>query len=371
MRLKQRSCVQEPSPPHLGGIFTKAVHGAQKMHDGLGSVNMPIYQTSTFRFKDVEHGRAAFAGEVDDFVYTRINNPTVRELEQTLAVLENGAECICTSSGMGAVNTVFFALLGQGKHVVCHQTVYGPSRSVLEGHFSRFGVEVSFVDTTKVAEVVSAIKDNTVLIYLESPANPTVDVSDIRGITEAAQANSIPVCVDNTFLGPALQTPLDLGADIVLHSMTKSINGHADVVAGALYHLCMTCIHVSMQACTPTLKNRYTCTPGLTHTGKDTRTDTYQPFNIYTHTRMHTHIRMHCDQRHGDGFQTEASDDHARLLPGSQRRCVTCCAACVRHTNFTARVRDTRGTHSMRLRRICLSMLERHVCYSMRRRHPC
>ena len=128
MRLKQRGCVQEPSPTHLGGIFTKAVHGAQKMHDGLGSVNMPIYQTSTFRFKDVEHGRAAFAGEVDDFVYTRINNPTVRELEQTLAVLENGAECICTSSGVESRSVfsclIFFieyfaALVRDGKMRAC------------------------------------------------------------------------------------------------------------------------------------------------------------------------------------------------------------------------------------------------------------
>jgi len=195
---------------------------------------MPIYQTSTFRFKDTEHGAACFAGETDDFIYTRINNPTVRELEQTLAMLEKGEECICTSSGMGAVNVVFFGLLSRGKHVICHETVYGPSRSVLEAHYTRFGVDVSFVDTSNVLDVEAAIKDNTALVYLESPANPTVTVSDIPAICKVAKDKGVLVCVDNTFLGPCLQTPLDFGADIVINSLTKGINGHADVVAGCL-----------------------------------------------------------------------------------------------------------------------------------------
>jgi cystathionine beta-lyase/cystathionine gamma-synthase len=133
-----------------------------------------------------------------------------------------------------AVNVVFFGLLSRGKHVICHETVYGPSRSVLEAHYTRFGVDVSFVDTSKVQDVEAAIKDNTVLIYLESPANPTVTVSDIPAICKVAQDKGVRVCVDNTFLGPCLQTPLDFGADIVINSLTKSINGHADVVAGCL-----------------------------------------------------------------------------------------------------------------------------------------
>lgn len=122
----------------------------------------------------------------------------------------------------------------QGKHVICHETVYGPSRVALETKYSQFGVQVSFVDTSNVEEISAAIKDNTVLIYLETPANPTVTISDIPEICKLAKSKGIPVCVDNTFLGPALQNPLELGADIVLHSMTKSINGHADCIAGCI-----------------------------------------------------------------------------------------------------------------------------------------
>jgi len=195
---------------------------------------MPIYQTSTFKFDSADHGAKCFAGESDGFIYTRINNPTVRDLEQTLALLENGYDGICTSSGMGAVNVVYMTFLGQGKHIVCHKTVYGPSRSVLEQQWSRFGVEMSFVDTSDFEAVKGAIKDNTALIYLESPANPTVSVSDIPAIAKLGKEHGIPVCVDNTFCGPYLQTPLDLGADIVLHSLTKSINGHADIVGGVI-----------------------------------------------------------------------------------------------------------------------------------------
>jgi len=218
----------------MQGFATKAVHGTQALKDELGSVIMPIYQTSTFRFKSAEHGAACFAGEVDDFIYTRINNPTVRELEQTLAILEEGAETICTSSGMAAVNVVFFGLLSKGSHVICHETCYGPSRSVLEAHYARFGVEASFVDTCDVAAVEAAVKPNTVLLYLETPSNPTVSVADLPALSQVAKLHNLTLCVDNTFLGPALQTPLTFGADIVLHSMTKSINGHADVVAGCI-----------------------------------------------------------------------------------------------------------------------------------------
>jgi len=135
---------------------------------------------------------------------------------------------------MAAVNVVFFALLSQGKHVICHETVYGPSRSVLEAQYTRFGVQVTFVDTSNTTLVKEAIQDNTVLIYLESPANPTISVADLPEISKIAKEHDITLCVDNTFLGPALQLPLDFGADIVIHSLTKSINGHADVVAGCI-----------------------------------------------------------------------------------------------------------------------------------------
>mmetsp|Transcript_14201 Transcript_14201/g.35649 ORF Transcript_14201/g.35649 Transcript_14201/m.35649 type:complete len:445 (-) Transcript_14201:20-1354(-) len=214
---------------------TVLVHGAGKTVDKLGSVNMPIYQTSTFRFDSAEHGASCFAGEADGYIYSRIDNPTVRELEQAVAALEHGHGAIATSSGMGAVNVVYMALLAAGRHVVCHKTVYGPSRSLLENTMAKsFGVEASFVDTCDLKAVEAAIRPNTALVYLESPANPTIAISDIEKVSELAHSVGALVCVDNTFCSPYLQTPLDLGADVALHSLTKSINGHADVVGGMI-----------------------------------------------------------------------------------------------------------------------------------------
>jgi methionine-gamma-lyase len=126
------------------------------------------------------------------------------------------------------------AYLGAGKHIVSHNSVYGPARGLIEGYFSKFGVESTYIDTTDLEQVKSAIRPNTALIYLESPANPTIGISDIPAICEIARAHGIPVCVDNTFCSPYLQNPLDLGADIVLHSLTKFLNGHADIVGGVI-----------------------------------------------------------------------------------------------------------------------------------------
>jgi len=159
----------------------------------------------------------------------------VRELEEAVAALEHGYDGIATSSGMGAVNVVYMAILAAGKHAVCHKTVYGPSRSLLENTMAKnFGVEASFVDTCDIQVVKDSIRPNTALVYLETPANPTVAISDIEAICDLAHAAGALVCVDNTFCSPYLQTPLTLGADIVIHSLTKSINGHADVVGGMI-----------------------------------------------------------------------------------------------------------------------------------------
>jgi methionine-gamma-lyase len=135
---------------------------------------------------------------------------------------------------MGAVTTVYMACLGAGMHMVGHNAVYGPSRVVAEGLFAKFGVESTWVDTSDLQNVIDAVKPNTKLIYLETPANPTMGISDIEAISNFAHSKGIIVCVDNTFCSPYLQRPLDLGADIVLHSMTKFINGHADIVGGII-----------------------------------------------------------------------------------------------------------------------------------------
>lgn len=213
------------------GFNSLAVH-AGGFEDPLGSAVTPIYQTSTFKFENAEHGAKCFSGEEKGYIYTRIGNPTIEELENSVAVLEGGFGGIATSSGMAAVNTVYLAYLASGKHLVAHNSLYGPSRAIMESLYPRFGVESSFIDATNIENVRKAIKPNTSLIYLETPANPTIGLTDIAAIAALAHEHNIPVCVDNTFCSPYLQKPLDLGADIVLHSMTKFINGHADIVAG-------------------------------------------------------------------------------------------------------------------------------------------
>ncbi|MEG1572035.1 MAG: PLP-dependent aspartate aminotransferase family protein [Bacteroidales bacterium] len=217
--------------PKKLGFNSKLIHGVS-IDDSYGNVNIPIHQASTFRFKSAEHGAACFAGEEDGFIYTRIGNPTIGALEKMLADLENGFGGIACGSGMGAVSVIYFALLSKGDHVVSSAAVYGPSRVLLEQQLSRFGVESTFVDTSKIEDVKAAIRPNTKLIYVETPANPTMDIADISAIAALAHEHKCLFAVDNTFCSPYLQKPLDLGADIVFHSMTKFINGHADIVAG-------------------------------------------------------------------------------------------------------------------------------------------
>lgn len=217
----------------MSGFNTRAVHGGSNP-DNLLSAVTPIYQTSTFAFHDADHGARCFAGEDDGYIYTRLGNPTIRDLEQSVALLEGGFDGIATSSGMGAVNTVYQGLLSAGDHMIGHDALYGPSRAVMEGHYKRFGVQSTFVDATDIKQIEEAIRPETKLILLESPANPTIGITDIRAVSELAHKHNIIVCVDNTFCSPYLQKPLELGADIVLHSMTKFINGHADVVAGMI-----------------------------------------------------------------------------------------------------------------------------------------
>ena len=202
--------------------------------DPLGSAVTPIYQSSTFKFRNADHGAQCFTGESDGYIYTRIGNPTIKELENTMAILENGYGGIGTSSGMGAVNTVYMTYLGAGSHIICHEAVYGPSRVILETTYSRFGVESTLVDTTNLDEVRKAFRPNTKLLFTETPANPTMGISDLAALAELAHAHGVPMAVDNTFCSPYLQKPLDLGADVVVHSMTKFINGHADIVAGMI-----------------------------------------------------------------------------------------------------------------------------------------
>ena len=215
------------------GFDTKLVH-AGDFHDEFGSAVTPIYQTSTFSFKNAQHGADLFAGKEKGYIYTRIGNPTIDALENKLAELENGYRGVVLASGMAAVSTLYTALLKQGDHMISTGAVYGPSRAVMESIFADFGVESTYTDTSVMENIEKAIQSNTKLLYLETPANPTIQLTDIKKACEIAHKHNILVCVDNTFSSPVLQKPLDLGADIVLHSLTKFINGHADIVGGAL-----------------------------------------------------------------------------------------------------------------------------------------
>jgi len=215
------------------GFNTKLIH-AGAFEDEFGSATVPIYQTSTFKFRDAQHGADCFSGKSDGYIYTRIANPTIRAFERNIAELENGYDGIATSSGMAAINSVLMALLEAGTHIVSTGAVYGPVRGLLEQDYSRFQVNATFVNTADHEKILAAIRPNTKVLYIETPANPTMDISDIRICAEIARAHHLILVVDNTFCSPFLQKPLNFGADVVLHSITKFINGHADIVGGGV-----------------------------------------------------------------------------------------------------------------------------------------
>jgi len=218
----------------MSGIDTKAIHGGLKPSDHRSAVSVPIYQTSTFAFPTAEEGAARFAGKSAGPIYTRMGNPTVQALEQCVAELENGCGAVASATGMAAISTVLLALLRQGDHVVGTLPLYGATRRIIEKSLSRFGITSTFVAATDLKALERALRPETRLIFVETPANPTLDLVDLAGAVAIARAAAVPLVVDNTFAGPKLQRPIDLGADIVLHSMTKSLNGHSDVIAGVV-----------------------------------------------------------------------------------------------------------------------------------------
>jgi len=226
----------EHAPAHnlVGCRFSTRLVHPHAAADPYGAVNVPVYQSSTFAFRNAAHGADLFAGKGDGYIYTRIGNPTIHALEETVAGLEGGFGGIATSSGLGAVAAVYMALLDAGAHMVSTASVYGPSRGLVEQHLSRFGVQASYVDTSDLDRVREAMRPTTRLIYVETPSNPAMQVTDLRAVAGIAREHGSLLVVDNTFASPYLQRPIELGADVVLHSITKFINGHADVVGGVI-----------------------------------------------------------------------------------------------------------------------------------------
>ena len=214
------------------GLGTTAIH-AGTLKNLYGTLAMPIYQTSTFIFDSAEQGGRRFALEEAGYIYTRLGNPTTTVLENKIAALEEGEAGIATSSGMGAISSTLWTVLKAGDHVVTDKTLYGCTFALMNHGLTRFGVEVTFVDTSNLDEVKNAMKENTRVVYLETPANPNLKIVDLEALSKLAHTNpNTLVIVDNTFATPYMQKPLKLGADIVVHSVTKYINGHGDVIAG-------------------------------------------------------------------------------------------------------------------------------------------
>lgn len=213
-------------------LATRCVHAGQHPDPQTGSLTTPLYQTSTFVFNSAEQGAARFAGTEPGYIYTRLGNPTQAALEEKVADLEGGEAALAFGSGMGAISAVMMALVSAGDHVVYGDTIYGCTYAFLHSILGRFGVEASSVDCSDLAAVEAAIRPNTRAIVLESPANPTMKLSDIRALAGIAHRHGLALVVDNTFMSPYLQRPLALGADVVVHSATKYIGGHGDVIAG-------------------------------------------------------------------------------------------------------------------------------------------
>ncbi|MBR4393616.1 MAG: aminotransferase class V-fold PLP-dependent enzyme, partial [Oscillospiraceae bacterium] len=212
---------------------TVVVHGNHEKNAN-GALTTPIYQTSTFVFDSAEQGGRRFAGQEDGFIYSRLGNPTTGQLERKIALLEGGEDCIAFASGMGAISATLLSLLRAGDHIVADNTLYGCTFSLINETLPKFGIEPTVLDLSDEAAFQAAMRPDTKIVYFETIANPSMKVIDIEAV--AAYAHKVsPGClviVDNTFATPLLVKPLSLGADVVVHSATKYLNGHGDVVAG-------------------------------------------------------------------------------------------------------------------------------------------
>lgn len=230
------------------GFGTKAIHAGNVKDTQYGALTTPIFQTSTFVFDSCEQGGRRFAGEEAGYIYTRLSNPTTSVLEAKVAALESGEACVAAASGMGAISSALWTVAGAGKHIVADGTLYGCTFALLNHGMTRYGVEVSFVDTSDLDAVRKALKPNTCAVYLETPANPNLKIADISAVAALAHGynKDIKVICDNTFASPYLQRPLELGADVVVHSATKYLNGHGDVIAGFVVGSAEFCNEVRM-----------------------------------------------------------------------------------------------------------------------------
>lgn len=216
------------------GFSTRAIHHGYDVYAGHGALNPPLYMSSTYTFPTVDDGSARFAGEQAGYVYSRVGNPTTVLLEQRIADLEGGEAALVTGSGMGATTSLLWTLLKPGDEVIADKTLYGCTYAYFNHGLARFGVKITHVDLTDPENLARAISEKTRVVFFESPANPNMRLVDIAAVAAIARAHDARVVVDNTYCTPYLQRPLELGADYVVHSATKYLGGHGDLIAGAI-----------------------------------------------------------------------------------------------------------------------------------------
>lgn len=216
------------------GFATRAIHQGYDPLEHEGSLNPPVYLNSTFAFPDIAEGQRRFRGEAPGYIYSRVGNPTVSVLESRLASLEGGEAGLATASGMGAIAATLWTLVKAGDAVVADQTLYGCTYAYLQHGLARLGVDVRFADLTRPEELEAALDDKTRVVLFESPANPNMRLIDIAAVSAIARRHGALTIVDNTYCTPYLQRPLELGADLVVHSGTKYLGGHGDLRAGAV-----------------------------------------------------------------------------------------------------------------------------------------
>jgi methionine-gamma-lyase len=213
---------------------TICIHGAGGADQATGAISTPIYQSSTFAFRDVKEGAEIFAGERQGYFYTRLGNPTHAALEREMAFLEGGEQAIALGSGMAAISTTILTLAKSGENIVSSDTVYGGTHDLYTEMLSRLGIEVREVNALIPKNIDDAIDDKTRMVLIETPANPTLTIINIRECAKICKMHGIPLVVDNTFATPFYQRPIEQGADIVVHSATKYIGGHGDTVGGII-----------------------------------------------------------------------------------------------------------------------------------------
>lgn len=215
-------------------IETLCIHAGKVKGAHQGALTTPLYQTSTFVFESAEQGARRFAGEEEGYIYTRLGNPTTRELELKMAAMEKMEDAAATATGMAAVSGAVLSFLQAGDHVIVSKAIYGCSFALFNHQLPKFGIEVTFVDMTDDANLLPALKPNTKMLFAETPINPNLEVLDLAKIGAFCLEYDLISIVDSTFMSPVLQTPVDFGINIVIHSATKYLNGHGDVVAGII-----------------------------------------------------------------------------------------------------------------------------------------